>query len=200
MINNTPKQIISKKRVVDHGEVFTAEREVQAMLDLVKYMPHNINDRFLEPSCGNGNFLIEILRRKLSTVKLKYKKPIDKEFYALYALSTIYGVDILLDNICNAKKRLYNELLLFFNKSHTSQIPDNYWNSVNQILETNLIEGDMLDGLNKIIFREYSVPRMYYFKQKDYKLSDMIGNKGLFNDIKVKPILDIKLKHYLEIC
>jgi type I restriction-modification system DNA methylase subunit len=59
------KQIKSKKRVADHGEVFTNEREVNAMLDLVKTETERIESRFLEPACGDGNFLAEILRRKL---------------------------------------------------------------------------------------------------------------------------------------
>lgn len=62
---NMEKQIKSKKRVADHGEVFTAEREVNAMLDLVKQETERVDSRFLEPACGDGNFLAEILRRKL---------------------------------------------------------------------------------------------------------------------------------------
>ena len=68
------KQIKSKKRVRNNGEVFTNEREVNAMLDLVKQETERIDSRFLEPACGNGNFLIEILRRKLEVVKSRYKK------------------------------------------------------------------------------------------------------------------------------
>ena len=66
-------QTKSKKRVRDHGEVFTAEREVKAMCDLVKDETERIDSRFLEPACGNGNFLAEILTRKLATVKKLYK-------------------------------------------------------------------------------------------------------------------------------
>ena len=64
-----PKQIKSKERVAEHGEVFTNEREVNAMLDLVKSETDRIESRFLEPACGDGNFLAEILRRKLARVK-----------------------------------------------------------------------------------------------------------------------------------
>lgn len=66
--NKTIKQVKSKKRVADHGEVFTNEREVNAMLDLVKQEAERIDSRFLEPACGDGNFLVEILRRKLEVV------------------------------------------------------------------------------------------------------------------------------------
>ena len=59
-------QVKSRKRVTDHGEVFTAQREVNAMLDLVKQETGRIDSRFLEPACGTGNFLVEILKRKLA--------------------------------------------------------------------------------------------------------------------------------------
>ena len=70
----TKNQTKSKQRVADHGEVFTAEREVNAMLDLVKQETERIDSRFLEPACGTGNFLAEILRRKLVVVKSRYGK------------------------------------------------------------------------------------------------------------------------------
>ena len=93
------RQIKSKKRVADHGEVFTAEREVNAMLDLVKPETERIDSRFLEPACGDGNFLAEILRRKLKEVRRKYRKsPFDYERNAFLAVSSIYGVDLMMDN------------------------------------------------------------------------------------------------------
>ena len=70
------KQIKTRERVANHGEVFTAEREVKAMCDLVRDETERIDSRFLEPACGNGNFLAEVLRRKLGVVKKKYKKKV----------------------------------------------------------------------------------------------------------------------------
>lgn len=93
------KQVKSRQRVADHGEVFTAEREVRAMCDLVKSETERIESRFLEPACGNGNFLAEVLRRKLAVVKSRYgKNPSDYERYSVLAVTSIYGVDILADN------------------------------------------------------------------------------------------------------
>ena len=93
-------QTKSKQRVTYHGEVFTAEREVNAMLDLVKQETVRIDSRFLELACGTGNFLVEILQRKLAVVKTRYKRnPDDYERYAVIAVSSIYGVDLLQDNI-----------------------------------------------------------------------------------------------------
>ena len=77
------KQMKSKQRVAEHGEVFTAEREVKAMCDLVSQECDRIDSRFLEPACGNGNFLTEIITRKLATVKRLYKRnPYDYERYS----------------------------------------------------------------------------------------------------------------------
>src|ERR1700712_5692988 len=66
--------IKSKHRVADHGEVFTPAWMVAAMLDLVKDETERIDSRFLEPACGSGNFLVQVLRRKLAAVQLKYGK------------------------------------------------------------------------------------------------------------------------------
>ena len=102
------KQARSKQRIADHGEVFTAEREVNAMLDLVKQETERIDSRFLEPACGNGNFLAEILRRKLAVVKSRYGKNADDyERYAVIAVTSIYGVEILQDNAQECRERLF---------------------------------------------------------------------------------------------
>lgn len=102
------EQVKSKKRVADHGEVFTAEREVNAMLDLVKNETERIDSRFLEPACGNGNFLAEVLRRKLNVVDQRYgKSQIEWERYAVLAVCSIYGVDILEDNASECRGRLF---------------------------------------------------------------------------------------------
>lgn len=101
-------QIKSKKRVSDYGEVFTAEREVKAMCDLVKDETERIESRFLEPACGNGNFLAEVLERKLSVVKKRYgKSPSDYERYSVLAITSIYGVDIMEDNAQECRERLF---------------------------------------------------------------------------------------------
>ena len=107
------KQVISKKRVADHGEVLTGKREVNAMLDLVKQETERIDSRFLEPACGNGNFLTAILERKLAVVEKRYgKSQLDFERYAVLAVSSIYGIDILEDNVRQCRHRLYRGLRL----------------------------------------------------------------------------------------
>ena len=96
-------QIKSKARVSAHGEVFTADREVNAMLDLVKEETERIDSRFLEPACDNGNFLAKILERKLVVVRNRYaKNRTDWELYALIAVASSYGIEILQDMWPNA--------------------------------------------------------------------------------------------------
>src|SRR2546430_4124039 len=100
-------QIKTKQRVADHGEVLTGTREVNAMLDLVKQETERIESRFLEPACGTGNFLTEILERKLRIVKSRYgKNKWDFERYAVLAVSSIYGIDCQLDNVEKCRERL----------------------------------------------------------------------------------------------
>lgn len=108
-VKSQNSQIKSKKRVAERGEVFTAEREVTAMCDLVAQECDRIDSRFLEPACGNGNFLAEILTRKLNTVKKLYKSnPYDYERYSVLAISSVYGVDIMQDNVFECRERLFN--------------------------------------------------------------------------------------------
>jgi len=107
-------QIKSKERVRDLAEVFTGEREVNAMLDLVKNQSEKIDSTFLEPACGNGNFLIAILKRKLNVVQKKYKKQEDIEFYTIIAAASIYGIDISEENVVEARQRMLNEIKNFY--------------------------------------------------------------------------------------
>src|SRR2546428_2044964 len=102
------KQVVSKQRVSDHGEVLTGKREVNAMLDLVRRETERIESRFLEPACGNGNFLAALLERKLEVVERRYgKAQVECERYAVLAVSSIYGIDILEDNIQQCRHRLF---------------------------------------------------------------------------------------------
>ena len=108
--NENTKQIKSRQRVADHGEVFTNPREVNAMLDLVRDESFRLDSRFLEPGCGDGNFLIEILRRKLSLLK-DIKSQTEWEFKSLIAVGSCYGIDILPDNAEACRTRLEEYVL-----------------------------------------------------------------------------------------
>ena len=99
----------SKQRVVDHGEVFTPAWLVEAMLDLVKGETERIESRFLEPACGSGNFLVPVLRRKLAAVQVRFSKSeFEKSHYALLALMSVYGIELLPDNAVACRENMLN--------------------------------------------------------------------------------------------
>jgi hypothetical protein len=141
-MSNT-KQVKTKKRVTDHGEVFTSDREVNAMLDLVKQETERIDSRFLEPACGNGNFLTEIIKRKLEIVDSRYgKSQLEWEKYALIAVTSIYGVDILEDNTQECQNRLYNLVSNAYIQKFGTKCKVEFLTSIKFILSKNIIWGD----------------------------------------------------------
>jgi hypothetical protein len=175
----TNKHIKSKQRISDHGEVFTAEREVNAMLDLVKQETERIDSRFLEPACGDGNFLAEILRRKMSIVKKRYKKhPDDYEKYAVLAVTSIYGVDLLIDNVEECRERLFQIFDVEYTENCKKYANDDCRTAVKFILERNILCGDALTLKQKsgepIIFAEWSLLSGDLLKRRDFRLDQML--------------------------
>ena len=173
------EQIKSKERVAEHGEVFTNEREVNAMLDLVKDETERIESRFLEPACGDGNFLIEILRRKLAVVKRQYgRSRSDYEKYSILALSSIYGVDIMEDNAAECRKRLFDEWNTSYSKQCGSEANDECRAAAKYILEHNILCGDALTMLRNdgtpIIFAQWDLVSENKMKRRDYRLDQMM--------------------------
>lgn len=212
-IRKTVTQIKSKKRVADHGEVYTSEREVNAMLDLVKHETERIDSRFLEPACGNGNFLAEVLRRKLVVVERRYKKNInDWEKNALMAVGSLYGVDILKDNTVECLGRLYDMFSRTYLKLFGTQVKPEFLVSVHFVLEKNIIWGDALDYTNPstgkpIIFAEWTMPIKDMVKRRDYRFKFLVERSHqftLFNDENQQgaidePVRDYDLVHYLKL-
>ena len=104
--------IKSKQRIADHGEVFTPAWMVEAMLDLVKDESERIDSRFLEPACGSGNFLVEVLRRKLAAVDQKFgRSEFERHRYALLALMCLYGIELLADIIAECRAKMLEILI-----------------------------------------------------------------------------------------
>jgi hypothetical protein len=175
------QQIKSRHRVANHGEVFTHEREVTGMLDLVKNETDRLDSRFLEPACGTGNFLVEILRRKLAILKQKYgRSQPEYEKYGVIAISSLYGIDLLDDNIEECKERL----LKIFENEYTSifkhEINKKYVYVLKFILDKNIISGDALtmkDNKGKpLIFSEWSMPyNDSKIKRKEYSFKDIFS-------------------------
>ena len=173
-------QVKSKKRVADHGEVFTAEREVNAMLDLVKQETERIESRFLEPACGDGNFLAEILRRKLTAVKKQYgKSPFDYEKFSVLAVSSIYGVELLSDNAQQCRERLFDIWDKEYSSNCKKETSEECRDAVHFILKRNILCGNALDlrdaSGNPIIFSEWTLQNGIMFKRKDYRLDVLLN-------------------------
>lgn len=179
-------QTKSKERVRERGEVFTAEREVKAMCDLVREEAMRLDSRFLEPACGDGNFLAEILIRKLEPLKIKYKRSsFDYEKNAVLAISSLYGVDIMADNVLACRERLFGiwdkEYRAVCKKDCNEQTRD----AVRFILSKNIVCGNALtlkrvDESGKetdepIVFSEWSfVKNGVQMQRKDYTFAHIL--------------------------
>lgn len=209
-------QIKSKQRVNDHGEVFTPEREVNAMLDLVKQETDRIESRFLEPACGTGNFLIEVLRRKLDIVESRYKKSkLEYERYAVLAVSSIYGVDIQEDNVFQCRQRLFDYFDDRYTTVYGKDCNEDCRTSVKFIFSKNILWGDALTmksvcgKQDPIIFSEWSAVNGSMIKRRDYSLAHLLAYQPmqgltLFSDLGEeafipKPVKEFPLMHFLKL-
>lgn len=173
--NENTKQIKSRQRVADHGEVFTNPREVNAMLDLVRDESFRLDSRFLEPACGDGNFLIEILRRKLSLLH-DIKSQMEWEFKSLIAVGSCYGIDILPDNAEACRERLFSEVIRQAGKKNYTC---GYEKSLRYMLKKNIICGDALtyrtieDKL--IVFCEWTpIAGSMQFSRRDFQFDFLV--------------------------
>lgn len=176
------KQIKSRKRVSDLGEVFTSEREVNDMLDLVKQEADRIESRFLEPACGNGNFLAQILSRKLAIVEKRYKKnQKDYESYSILALSSAYGIDIMMDNVKECQKRLLSIWEENYRKLYKKNVKEEIIMSAEFILSKNIVCGNALDMKKMdgtpIVLSEWSPFAGGKMKRRDYEYVTLLSDK-----------------------
>ena len=215
----TSKQVVSKQRVSDHGEVYTHPREVNAMLDLVKQETERIDSRFLEPACGTGNFLVEILARKLAVVANKYKKSqLEYERYAVLAISSIYGIDILADNVVACQDRLFESFNAQYSGLYKTQAQDKCREAVRFILRSNILHGDALTlktvgdtatPASPIVFSEWSAVNGSLLKRRDFVYAHLVETSShrempLFSDLDEEayipePVKDYPLVHFLEV-
>jgi hypothetical protein len=168
--------IKSKKRVADHGEVFTPPWLVEKMLDLVKGESERIDSRFLEPACGSGNFLVPILQRKLAAVELNYgKSDFERRHYALVALSCCYGIELLADNIAECRANMLDVFASYLKLDET----DDLYRAAAHMLSLNLIHGDAMtmrdnDG-EPILVVEWGYLGKGKFQRRDFRLDKLTG-------------------------
>lgn len=163
--------IRSKKRVADHGEVFTPAWMVEAMLDLVKSESERIDSRFLEPACGSGNFLVRILQRKLAAVELKYgKSEFEKRHFALLGVMCCYGIELLEDNIAECRANMLGVFCEYLNLEEAEDL----YRAAFYVLSQNLVHGDALsmctnDG-HLLVFAEWGYLGKGKFQRRDFRL------------------------------
>ena len=186
------KSIKSRQRVSDFGEVFTSEREVKAMCNLAKDETYRIDSKVLEPACGDGNFLAEILNRKLSTVESRYSKnKQDAEMYSVIAVTSLYGIDIQEDNAEECRERLFAIWESFVSRVAGDDAITRCSEAVRYILKCNILCGDALTLLQNdgtpITFAEWAILNGCHMKRRDFYLSTMLemqengGQRDLFS-------------------
>lgn len=171
--------IKSKQRVADHGEVFTPDWCVDAMLDLVKDETERLDSRFLEPACGSGNFLTKILKRKLATVEIKYaKSEFDRNHYALLSLMCIYGIELLEDNIEECKEVLLEIFADYLKIDKGSAL----YSCADFVLSQNIVHGDALSMKDvsgvPIAFAEWGYLGKGKFQRRDFRLDVLTGSSA----------------------
>ena len=164
----------SKQRVADHGEVFTPAWMVEAMLDLVKGETERIDSRFLEPACGDGNFLVQILRRKLARVQLDYgKSDFEKRHFALLGLMCVYGIELLPDNIVECRAHLLAIFAGYLGLAPT----DDLYRAAFFVLSQNLVHGDALTmrthGAEPITFAVWGYLGKGRFQRRDFRFDNL---------------------------
>ena len=186
------------------------------MLDLVKSETERIDSRFLEPACGTGNFLTEILERKLRVVEARYgKSQLDYERYAILAVSSIYGIDVQEDNVQQCRHRLYGVFEWNYTQLFKSDARNACRASVRFILERNIIHGDALslktvgDNPKPIVFSEWSPVNGSMLKRRDFTFHGLLEHASikelpLFSDLGEDvfiptPVKEYPLTHFLEV-
>jgi hypothetical protein len=179
----TMSLVKSKQRVADHGEVFTPAWMVEAMLDLVKDETERIDARFLEPACGSGNFIVQILKRKLAAVEVKFgKSDFERQHYALLGLMCIYGIELLVDNIAECRANVLDVFAQYLNLNES----DDLYLAATHVLSVNLVHGDALTmravddqpikDRPPITFAEWGYLGKGKFQRRDFRFDVLTGS------------------------
>lgn len=182
MPNNASQELVkSKQRVADHGEVFTPSWLVDRMIELVKDESERIDSRFLEPACGSGNFLTQVLKTKLRVASDRYKKSeFEHHHHALLALMSIYGIELLEDNVQECRENM----LSIFSEHLKLETDSNLYRAGQKVLEANIVHGDALlmqtSNREPITFAEWGYLGKGKFQRRDF-LFDVMAQLSTFN-------------------
>lgn len=201
--------IKSRERVQQHGEVFTSPREVNAMLDLVKHETERIDSRFLEPACGDGNFLAEILRRKLAVcrayVEQQKNTQLEYEKNIILAVSSIYGIELLADNTQTCRERLLHIAEAEYRALFPDTAKAECLESIRFLLSKNIIHGNALsyhrvDAPDKwIVISEWSPLAGGMMNRRDYEFSYMVGDTAEHDLFSDQPCQTFPPVHFLAL-
>ena len=211
-LNESEQQIWSNERVpACEEEVFTDDSVVDRMLELVCRETAKVDFRFVEPACGNGDLLVQILERRLAIVRQQYSENlVDYELCALVAVSNIYGIEVHMDNVMECERRLYEIISFEYIYIFKEKFNENFLLSIRRILSKNIIWGDSTtqftpDGFAPIIFCEWYVINDMVFR-RDFRLEVLFRNShldllsDLCNAVFVpNPIVEYPPIHYLEL-
>ncbi len=176
------RQVVSRQRVAEHGEVYTAKREVCAMLDLVKEEAERIDSRFLEPACGTGNFLVEIMSRKMEAVRRQFvKNRFEYDQASAMAVSSMYGVELLPDNVDACRNRLLTQYLETYRQHQHQEASPELERCISFLLRKNILCGDALtmlrDNGEPVTFCEWTfIGTGGKVKRRDFELSELLRN------------------------
>lgn len=208
------RTVNKRQRIIDHGEVFTPPGLVNDMLDLVAHECERIDSRFLEPACGTGNFLAEVLRRKLVTVDKRHARNRDKwERDAILCVCSIYGIDLLPDNIADCRKRLLDVVRAAHEGPFKAPLPNEAARAAAYILSKNMVQGDALTFRNSkdrpIVFPEWSPLNGNLLKRRDFAYDHLLeqadyASRPLFSDLGKDvylptPVGEFPPVHYLNV-
>lgn len=200
-------QVRSKDRVRDLAEVYTHEREVNAMLDLVADMfpsvddPENIDRTFLEPACGHGNFLVEIVRRKLAPVTdERYGEGEEYEYRLLRCFTSTYGIDIDEGNVIDARERMFDVLDKHIRDAGAA-VSQEFLDAVSTVLGTNVQQADALADAESIELVEYKpVGDGYFLREWSFlREPERDDQMDLFSKPAPEPRDDKKPIHYRDL-
>lgn len=168
----------SKQRIADHGEVFTPEWLVSDMLDLVKDESERIDSRFLEPACGSGNFLVQVLKRKLKTVGKKFiHSDFERRHYSLLALMCVYGIELLEDNLSECRQNM----LKTFSEMLSLKSEDDLNTAAAYVLTQNIVRGDAITMMSNdapILFSEWGYIGKGKFQRRDFRFDVLTGSSA----------------------
>jgi hypothetical protein len=200
----SPVQIKSRERVRDLAEVYTHKREIDAMLDLVPDMfpsaadPGNTDRKFFEPACGSGNFLEEILRRKLAFVTTRrYGRGERYEHRILRCQASLYGIDISADNVQESRDRLRAVINSHLdNDLNTQAVSSAFVDAAEAILATNIVCGDTLTDASTIELVDYRPAPTGMFTRDWSLLDSEMSSPRLF---ALAPKRDERPMHYSEL-